>query len=68
MLETPDFYKCFSTYNYLMIYQLDGWIFTNFLDYYINLNVDYIGSPWKAYILNLDEDTVGNGGVSLRKV
>lgn len=68
MLETPDFYKCFSAYNYLMIYQLDGWIFTNFLDYYINLNVDYIGSPWKAYILNLDEDTVGNGGVSLRKV
>ena len=68
MLETPDFYNCFNEYDYLMIYQLDGWIFVNFLDYYIDLNVDYIGSPWRTGILHFNEDTVGNGGVSLRRV
>ena len=68
MLETPDFYKCFNEYDYLMIYQLDGWIFVNFLDYYLDLNVDYIGSPWRTGILHFNEDTVGNGGVSLRRV
>lgn len=68
MCETSYFYECFKAYEYMFIYQLDGWIFTNYLDYYINLKVDYIGSPWKFGTYNFNEDTIGNGGVSLRRV
>jgi len=52
----------------LFIYQLDAWIFSNLLDYYINLDVDYIGSPWKFGSFGFNIDTIGNGGVSLRNV
>ena len=68
MCETSNFYKCFIKYEYMLIYQLDGWIFTNFLDYYIRLHVDYIGSPWRHGIFHFNEDTVGNGGISLRRI
>lgn len=68
LCETVDFYGCFSDYEYLLIYQLDGWIFTNFLEYYINLGVDYIGSPWKKGAFGFNQDSVGNGGISLRRV
>lgn len=68
LCETADFYECFKEYEYLLIYQLDGWIFKNNLDYFINLNVDYIGSPWKLGSFNFNSNAVGNGGVSLRRV
>lgn len=68
MCETVDFYKCFNEYKYLFIYQLDGWIFENKVKEYLDLNVDYIGSPWNAGCFGLDYDTVGNGGISLRRV
>lgn len=68
MLETTEFYKCFSEYQYLMIYQLDGWIFKNDLQKFIELDYDYYGSPWKLGSFGFNDDTVGNGGVSLRKV
>ena len=68
MCETADFYKCFSEYKYLFIYQLDGWIFEDDVQKYLDLDVDYIGSPWNGGSFNLSCDTIGNGGVSLRKV
>ena len=68
MCETADFYKCFSEYKYLFIYQLDGWIFEDNVQKYLDLDVDYIGSPWNVGSFNLSCDTIGNGGVSLRKV
>lgn len=68
LCETTQFYECFSEYKYLFVYQLDGWIFKNLLDYYIDLDVDYIGSPWKEGSYRFFFDAVGNGGVSLRRV
>lgn len=68
MCETADFYKCFSEYKYLFIYQLDGWIFEDNVQKYLDLDVDYIGSPWNVGSFNLQCDTIGNGGVCLRKV
>lgn len=64
LCETAEFYKCFKKYDYLFIYQLDGWIFSNLLYYYINLNVDYIGGLWN----DGHKESIGNGGVSLRRV
>ena len=68
MCETTDFYKCFNEYKYLFIYQLDGWIFENKVKKYLDLNVDYIGSPWDINTFHFQTETVGNGGVSLRRV
>ncbi|KQR69680.1 DUF5672 family protein [Pedobacter sp. Leaf176] len=45
MLET-DFYKTFLKYEYMLIYQLDAFVFTDKLKYWCNLGYDYIGAPW----------------------
>lgn len=75
-----DFYNYFSAdYEYMLIYQLDCYIFYDAIDEWCKKNYDYIGGP----ILSTDcgWDTVkksqhgqewcpyvGNGGLSLRKL
>lgn len=67
-----DFYRRFSLYEYMLIYQLDAWVFRDELKYWCNKGYDYIGAPFlwpsakKQYIHELAY--VGNGGFSLRKV
>lgn len=63
LCQRYEFYELFRDYKYMLIYQLDGWIFYNDIDKFCKMNYDYIGSPWKAEKYN-----VGNGGVSLRKI
>ena len=67
LCESYEFYKAFEDYQYMLIYQPDGWIFENRLNDFIKLDYDYIGSPWKAGEFGSKEESVGNGGVSLRK-
>ncbi len=69
---TKKFYSAFSEYEFILIYQLDAWIFSDQLDYWCSLNYDFIGAPFPENI-NAEVDcvnftTVGNGGFSLRKV
>lgn len=68
---SPDFYQSFSDYEYMLIYQLDAYIFDDKLDYWCNLEYDYIGAPWLCpwsnEVENLDHWEVGNGGFSLRR-
>lgn len=66
LCETTQFYECFSDYKFMLIYQLDGWIFENDLNRFIKMDYDYIGAPWKQSLAI--PRTVGNGGVSLRKI
>lgn len=66
LCETTQFYECFSDYKFMLIYQLDGWIFKNDLNRFIKMDYDYIGAPWKQSLAI--PRTVGNGGVSLRKI
>ncbi|MBD2753316.1 DUF5672 family protein [Spirosoma validum] len=72
LLLKPKFYKTFSEYDYILIYQLDAWIFRDELDYWCNLNYDYIGAPWFVGMEFATNSSVflgiGNGGFSLRKV
>lgn len=64
------FYQRFAEYKYMLIYQLDAWVFRDELEDWCNMGYDYIGAPW------LEEDSdgrlhfagVGNGGFSLRRV
>lgn len=79
LMNIPYFYKHFLEYDYILIYQLDTFVFENNLDEWCNMGFDYIGAPWinSTWIQELNNKIpgikrlikkVGNGGLSLRKV
>lgn len=68
-----SFYERFSAeYEYMLICQLDVWLFCDQLEYWCNKGYDYIGAPiYHAY--NKHRFTqkflgIGNGGFSLRRI
>lgn len=64
-----NFYKSYEYYNYMLIYQLDSWCFSDKLEYFCSLGYDYIGAIHKIKnIEDSDNGEVGNGGLSLRKI
>lgn len=70
LMMDKAFYKRFVNYKYMLIYQLDAWVFRDELDEWCKKGYDYIGAPWIE-----EDDTgkmtltgVGNGGFSLRRV
>jgi hypothetical protein len=72
LLLSKYFYKKFSDFKYILIYQLDAWVFRDELDDWVEKKFDFIGSPFfdnydKAQI-NSDVIPGGNGGFSLRNV
>jgi hypothetical protein len=83
MLST-DFYGTFINYRYVLIYQLDAFVFSDQLLDWCKLSYDYIGAPWieEDWVHNINQTrlrqlwnflgirqkTVGNGGFSLRRV
>ncbi len=79
LMLSPSFYKQFFDYSYILIYQLDAWVFKDELVEWCKKEFDYIGAPWlekppitkkKVFfdISTLFVNKVGNGGLSLRKV
>ncbi|KRM05996.1 hypothetical protein FC89_GL000860 [Liquorilactobacillus ghanensis DSM 18630] len=64
LLLSTAFYESFKEYEYLLICQLDVFVFSNRLNEFCNLNYDYIGAPMYFPF----GSNVGNGGFSLRKV
>lgn len=79
LMNIPYFYRHFLEYDYILIYQLDTFIFENNLEEWCNMNIDYVGAPWidSPWIKALNKkipgiqkfiNRVGNGGLSLRKV
>ena len=66
-----DLYKRFDKYRFVLIYQLDAFVFRNELEYFCELGYDYIGAPWPTGVLVHGKEKskvirVGNGGLSLR--
>lgn len=61
------FYKRFNSYKYMLIYQLDAYIFNDRLDYWCSQGYDYVGAPWSELKCNSIFGLVGNGGFSLRR-
>lgn len=71
MLMSPFFYEAFKDFDYILIYQLDAFVFYDALEYFCSLGYDYIGAPWsKIYCDNVKENfsRVGNGGFTLKNV
>ena len=66
LLLTKEFYNRFSEYEYLLIYQLDAFVFSDKLKEFCGLGYDYIGAPAKGG--NWSKYHVGNGGFSLRNI
>lgn len=70
LLLSVDFYKRFIHYDYMLIYQLDAFVFSNELLEFCDLGYDYIGAPVSRKVANWRSigARVGNGGFSLRKI
>lgn len=54
LMLSADFYNAFLDYEYILIYQMDCFVFSDQLDFWCNQNWDYIGAPWikKTYHKN----------------
>ena len=68
LMLTKEFYSCFLSFKYILIYQLDCLIFSSNLKAFYTLGYDYIGSPWVNSSNGIPTGLagVGNGGLSLR--
>jgi hypothetical protein len=71
-LKTDELlYSQFIKFKFVLFYELDAFVFKNDLDFWCNLDYDYIGPPWFTdYNLSPPQGKiwkVGNGGFSLRK-
>ncbi|MBM3579277.1 MAG: hypothetical protein FJX34_00705 [Alphaproteobacteria bacterium] len=73
LLLDRRFYARFAAYKFMLIYQLDAYVFDDQLTHWCNRGFDYIGAPWfkdfnasgreNEFMLN-----AGNGGFSLRNI
>lgn len=72
LLLSPEFYEAFADFDYILIYQLDAFVFYDALEDFCALGYDYIGAPWPriAYFSYRNEKAprVGNSGFCLRNV
>lgn len=71
LMLSSKLYKRFEDFKYILIYQLDAWVFRDELDHWCQKEFDYIGAPWfENYSLEGTkiQEFAGNGGFSLRKV
>lgn len=70
LMLSSDLYERFDDYEYMLVYQLDAFVFSDRLAEFCAMGYDYIGAPlhhrsgyWKDIGCS-----VGNGGFSLRNI
>ena len=75
LMKSPSFYEKFLSYEYILIYQLDAFVFSDMMNYFCSLGYDFIGASWIYHNSRkivkdgkIYHPRVGNGGFSLRKV
>ena len=72
LLTSPFFYEAFSNFEYILIHQLDAYVFEDQLLEWCAKGFDYIGAPKlrKHHLSNTFscQPVLLNGGLSLRKV
>jgi hypothetical protein len=66
LLMSRAFFQRFAAWEYVLIHQLDAFVFSDRLQEFCDQGYDYIGAPW-VHDANAVR-YVGNGGFSLRKV
>ena len=73
LMVSPFFYEAFKDFDYILIYELDAFVFRDELECFCSLGYDYIGAPWAAYLSWFwrswkATSRVGNSGFCLRRV
>ena len=73
LMLDKNFYRVFDNYEFMLIYQLDAWVFKDCLNYWCERGFDYIGAPWFVDYDSSDRpmplmEYCGNGGFSLRNI
>lgn len=78
LMLAPSFYAAFLRWQYILIYQLDAFVFSDQLAEWCRRGYDYVGAPWIGadWLDHLPiqrprwsrNNIVGNGGFSLRRV
>ena len=71
LLLSTYFYDFFEGYDYILIAQLDVWIFRNNLNFWLDQQYSFVGAPIVDVVNSTQHDLkfiVGNGGLSLRRV
>lgn len=66
---TQAFYLRYIDFDYMLIYQLDAWVFYDSLQYWCDKGYDYVGAPHfypQGEGVSKEFIGVGNGGFSLR--
>ncbi len=58
LMLQPSFYRQFNRYDYILIYQLDAYVFCDELQMWANKGYDYIGAPWMPN-RTLFQNTIG---------
>ena len=72
LMLSIDFYRRFAGYDFMLVYQLDAYVFKDELCYWCQQGYDFIGAPWNRF--DFLRNKVGlleagvNGGLSLRKI
>lgn len=51
LMLSNEFYSRFDCYQFMLIYQLDCFVFKDELDKWANMGFDYIGAPWLLFDL-----------------
>lgn len=68
MLCSIEFYEKFIEFEYILVYQLDAFVFQDRLQEFCEAGYDYYGAPWLRGSWNGRKRLyVGNGGLSLRR-
>jgi hypothetical protein len=71
LLLSARFYSGLKSWSYLLIFQLDAWLLGGNLRQWLQTDYSYIGAPWPPLMgpdkANPDY-SVGNGGLSLRRI
>jgi len=81
LLSSLVFYEAFADFRYILIHQLDAFVFTDRLEEWCKKNYDYVGAPYlkpnhwhtgqPRFYDNYDKNlrrTLLNGGLSLRNI
>lgn len=67
LMLSLTFYERFRHYRYMLIYQLDAYVFSDQLKEWCDKGYDYVGAPWMRKNKQFHH-TCGNGGLSLRHI
>jgi hypothetical protein len=70
LLLEPQFYSAFSSYDFVLVYQLDSLVLADELVAWCARGYDYVGAPWTRRTPDgrVVLTGAGNGGFSLRRV